>query len=270
MVKANISGEKKIEKILDELQIKYDRRKKIVLKKDAKKFRIPDFFLPKYNLTIEYFGSWNNIKNKAMEKRERQRFMEKVGAYESSGIDCIYLYPDELIHAKKIIEKKINEIDNPISEDILKQTTVNEKKEVIKKEENKIIFPQKPKIKSEDSGIKKFILFTIGTIIILFLILLIMGIINFLEGNPLVNPLEEIYNTVFSLFIFVSIISISASILFALQKELSRGIVFVGLILIAFFTITLFFFGDPISHILTILVITLAVVPSEYYMVTSN
>lgn len=293
MKKKYSKNEKKIAKILDELNIKYESNKKLVLQKDTKKYRVPDFYLPKYSLAIEYFESWNNIKNKAMEKRERKRFMEKVGAYESSGINCIYLYPDEIIHAKKIIEKKISEFDDSLKNEIVSQVINNKniKNEENKDEENKeiiktkkeftktIIYPEKKisfekdfkKITiEENSFLKKFILLCIGLITILFFGLLVVNIVNFLQGNILNNPLIEIIEILFSLFVFVGIVSILASIIFAIQKNLSKGIIIVGIILVFFFILTLMFFGDPFTQIITVLVIALAVVPSEYYMITSN
>jgi Fe2+ transport system protein B len=289
MVKKNKSGEAVIEEILKELKIKYDRRKKLVLRKDTKNYRIPDFYLQKYNLAIEYFGSWNNSKNKAMEMRERKRFMEKVGAYESSSINCVYLYPDELIHAKKIIKRKIDEIENPSEEDVIAQSVViKPKKTTIKKmvKEEKIIFPEKKhKIKGleeneiitkkefhheEAEGVKKFLLYNVYAIGLLFLSMLLISFGLFLIGNPLDNPLNQIYEVAYVLFILSGISSIILSTIFAINKNLSKGFVIVGVILLAFYLITLFSFGDPFTRIIIILVTALAIAPSEYYMVTSN
>jgi hypothetical protein len=109
MVAANTIGEKEIEKILKQHAIKYTRKKKLTLKKDSRKFRIPDFYIADKKLAIEYFGSWNITDNKELEKRERKRFMEKVGAYNTNGINCVYIYPSELVQAENIILNAVKE-----------------------------------------------------------------------------------------------------------------------------------------------------------------
>lgn len=296
MVKKNKYDEAVIVGILKEIGINFETRKKLILKKDTKKYRIPDFYLPKYNLAIEYFGSWNNSKNKAMQERERKRFMEKVGAYESSGIDCIYLYPDELIHAKKLIQHKIKEIENPKEEDIIAQSIVTKpKKTTIKKmvEEERIVLPKREVIEKkettidtsnleenkiisskkeyeEHNGLKQALLYCIYAIGGLFIFMLLISFGLFLLGNPLENPLNEIYEILYLLFILTGVLSIILATLFAVNKELSKGFIIVGVVLLAFYLITLFSFGDPFTRIITILVTALAVAPAEYYMVTSN
>ncbi len=286
MAKAKLTGEKEIKKILEELKVDFDTKKKLFLKKDTKKFRIPDFFLPKYNLTIEYFGSWNNPKNKKLQEKERKRFMEKVGAYESSGVNCIYLYPDELVHAKKIIENKINELEDPIKEEIIEQVSNKPtQKNVVRVKEEKIIIQKEKKLpkfdddyetpivvkeKPTEDGLKKIIIYNISAIVILFIALVLMMIFTFSIGNPLINPISEIYEITYILFIIAGIISIILSIVFAINKDLSKGFIIVAIILIAFYIITLFFFGDPLTRTITILLTALAIAPSEYYMVTSN
>ena len=64
MAKAKLTGEKQIATILKELNVDFQDDKKLFLKKDTKKYRVPDFYLPKHDLVIEYFGSWNNKKSK--------------------------------------------------------------------------------------------------------------------------------------------------------------------------------------------------------------
>ncbi len=110
MVKANKLGEEKIEKILLNHKEFFSKRTKLYLKNDDKKYRVPDFYLHKYNLAIEYFGSWSYPENLAFEKRERIRFLKKVDAYNNNNINCVFIYPNELVAAEEIIFGAIREI----------------------------------------------------------------------------------------------------------------------------------------------------------------
>lgn len=110
MSTANKKGEKIIEKILKSKKEFYSTKTKLYLKKDNKKYRVPDFYLHKYNLAIEYFGSWNYPKNLIFEKKERQRFLKKIDAYNSNGINCVFIYPNEINSAKEIIYGAIKEV----------------------------------------------------------------------------------------------------------------------------------------------------------------
>lgn len=296
MAKAKLTGEKQIATILKELNVDFQDDKKLFLKKDTKKYRVPDFYLPKYDLVIEYFGSWNNKKSKKIQEKERKRFMEKVGVYETSGINCIYLYPDDLVNAKKIIEEKlksfekpkivvkkeevktINKLEEEIPEQIVEKKVVREIK-IIPSNEEKMIFEEdlmeqkeeKPKkTKTIDSPVKQILIYNILLVELLFVALIILLLITFSQGNPLVNPLGEVYEITYLLFVLAAVVSIVLSIIFAVQKELSKGLIIVGLILIVFYVLTMFFFGDPFARTITILVTALAIAPSEYYMTTSN
>ena len=293
MAKAKLIGEKQIALILKEMNVTFDDKKKFFLKKDTKKYRVPDFYLPKYNLAIEYFGSWDHKKSKKIQEKERKRFMEKVGAYESSGINCIYIYPNDLANAKTIIKNKLEEMDKPqstvkkvepnknkIEEEIPDQiiTTTKTVKEVEVTPRKIPVFdedlieekeiPLKPR--TQDSPFKKIIVYNVILIELIFLALIILLIITFSQGNPLVNPLSEVYEITYLIFILTAVVSIILSIIFAVQKELSKGIIIVGVILITFYILTMFFFGDPFARTITILVTALAIAPSEYYMATSN
>lgn len=293
MAKANLTGEKQIAKILKEMNVKFDDKKKFYLKKDSKKYRVPDFYLPKYDLVIEYFGSWDYKKSKKMQEKERARFMEKVGAYESSGMNCIYLYPNDLINAKKIIEEKIKSIEKPkivVKKETKTVTKMEEEvpEQIVEKKEVREIIPQKDEIpifeedlieekeekkfkeKSPDSPVKKILIYNAIFIEIIFLALIVLLLITFFMGNPLVNPVGEIYEITYLIFVLAAASSIILAIIFAVQKELSKGLIIVGLILLSFYIITLFFFGDPFTRTITILVTALAIAPSEYYMATSN
>jgi hypothetical protein len=292
MVKGNIAGEKFIETVLEELKIRFDRKKRLYnLKKDVKKYRIPDFYLEKYNLAIEYFGSWNNKNNKKMEKRERARFMEKVGVYEHSGVNCVYIYPEQLGSAKKMIKDKIVNIkskekhveiartitmDKKKSITIVKKTHIRPGREVteIFDKPTRSVGPLPRRVTHRNKGdvslLRKTILFLTAIGILLFVFLLSIGSILLVQGNPLVSGLSEAYEIIYLVFLGVIILSIILSAIFALLKDLSIGFVFVAIILLAFFLATMFFFGDPFTQIINILVGILAVIPSEIYMVNAN
>ncbi|MBT4191893.1 MAG: hypothetical protein HOE11_01160 [Candidatus Diapherotrites archaeon] len=292
MVKGNIVGEKVIETILDEMKLAYDRKKRLYnLKKDSKKFRIPDFYLEKYNLAIEYFGSWNNKDNKKMEKRERARFMEKVGAYEHSGVNCVYIYPEQLASAKKLIKDKLATIKSKEKHiEIAKTITMDQKKSItiVKKthirpgrevteivdKPARSVGPLPRRVTHRNKGdvelLKKTILFLDGIGIVLFVFLLSIGSILLIQGNPLVSDLILINEMLYSVFLGIIVLSIILAAIFAFLKDLSIGFVFVAIVLLAFFLATMFFFGDPFTRIIVILVGILAVIPSEIYMVNSN
>ncbi len=286
----NIDGEKQIEKILKELNLQYDRKKKIFLSKDAKNFRVPDFYLEKYNLIIEYFGSWNNKKNKAMEKRERARFMEKAGAYEESGINCLYIYPGDLIRAKELIQKKIAEINGkrkakeiaesisvkrntevkllpkPVTTKTTTTTTFTEHKVLVKPHTNH----RKENESFDYDLLGRIILVLDGIIVLLFLALGAISGTLFAQGNPLSSELHGMFDLLYGLFIIIVPISIILSAVFAYKKRLAHGFIYVSIILIVFYIALLLIFNDPLQRIIIILISTIAIVPSEYFMITSN
>jgi hypothetical protein len=105
----NADGELQIERFLVEMSIKYLKRKKIFdLKGDTKKYRVPDFYLPEYDLSIEYLGSWDAAKKDYFGKKEIQRFMKKVYVYQVNELNCVFIYPKDLATAPTIIMKAIN------------------------------------------------------------------------------------------------------------------------------------------------------------------
>ena len=82
MAMENTAGEKQIEAVLKKHRVRSEGKHRLTsLKKDSKKYRIPDFYLPEYRLCIEYFGSWD-LPGKSLQARERLRFLEKVAVYE--------------------------------------------------------------------------------------------------------------------------------------------------------------------------------------------
>lgn len=75
-------SEKRIADLLYKCDIAFEYEKEVVL--NGKKY-IPDFYLPKLNLYIEFFG-WSHIPN------YQSRVEDKMRIYKQNGIDCIYLF----------------------------------------------------------------------------------------------------------------------------------------------------------------------------------
>lgn len=95
-------GEIFICEYLNEKQIKFQTQVKIErLKYDSKAYRIADFYLPNYNIYIEYFGQWD----KSEEANLRYRDKKKV--YQSNNIPCVYLYPENLGIIEYVLNNRI-------------------------------------------------------------------------------------------------------------------------------------------------------------------
>jgi hypothetical protein len=60
------------------------------LVRDNRSFRRADFYLPKYNVYVEFLGMWNVGEDKKNEYRE------KKAAYAQNNIPCLYFYPENL------------------------------------------------------------------------------------------------------------------------------------------------------------------------------
>ena len=83
-------GEEMISDFLFENNIKYEKEKKISgLKNDSKTFRIADFYLPNFDIYLEFLGDW--------EKEEGEdRYKKKMRVYKENNISCIYIWPNNL------------------------------------------------------------------------------------------------------------------------------------------------------------------------------
>ena len=306
MAAKNKSGEKLIEVILDKHKIRYDRRKKMKLKKDTKNYRIPDFYLPDYNMVIEFFGSWLVPENKKFEERERKRFMEKVGAYHQSKIHTLYLYPTQLIDAERLIVKATKQISNlpvtyrkplywnipwmkerkiekPVTTDFKKETKVKEvvneghfekktTKEVVKvvhekPKEHTVIVREFPVDNSNfkqsntvNNTFPSILLFLTGIVILLFLVHAATVLTNAFE---LIEPAS-------TLFLIVTGILIVLSAIYAIQKNIFHGFIIVAIIFAVLLMIGILMLGDNVLELITTIIIMLAIIPTEYYMITAN
>jgi hypothetical protein len=97
-------GEVFIAEFLQSKNIKYRREEKIDwLKNDSKSYRMADFYLPRYNVYIEFFGLWNN-------EKDRVRYQDKKNIYNENKVACIYLYPENLGVIDYIFHKRLIEV----------------------------------------------------------------------------------------------------------------------------------------------------------------
>lgn len=60
------------------------------LKGDHKKYRVVDFYLPKFKVYVEYFGNYNSTKER------RAEYDKKVEVYIKNDKPTVFLYPHEL------------------------------------------------------------------------------------------------------------------------------------------------------------------------------
>lgn len=100
-IKQPTEGEEFVMDFLKEVGINYEREKKIVgLKGDTRQYRIADFYLPRYDVYIEFFGLWSkNVKD--------DDYKAKKLIYRNNGIACVYLYPENLGVLAFSLDKRI-------------------------------------------------------------------------------------------------------------------------------------------------------------------
>ena len=85
------SEEVYIARYFDDVGIKYEEEKVLPkLKGDEKSYRKVDFYLPKYDIYVEYFGLYNSTKD------IRANYDEKVKVYLKNNVPSVFLYPHEL------------------------------------------------------------------------------------------------------------------------------------------------------------------------------
>ena len=104
-------GEAAVEAALKRMNIRYEPEYEIrKLKGDTVAFRRADFYLPDYDIFLEYFGGWEKDEN------EKRRYRHKRIVYEKNKIRCIYIYPKQLNYLRSAIQKGLetNGRINPI------------------------------------------------------------------------------------------------------------------------------------------------------------
>ena len=93
-------GEETIKEFFEEEGIRYEFQRKIKLKDDRFENRIADFYLPQYKVYIEFLGQWNN-------QQDKERYKEKMRAYERNNVPCAYIFPDNLGILKTIFKRRL-------------------------------------------------------------------------------------------------------------------------------------------------------------------
>lgn len=94
------TGERAIKAELRHLKLRYEQEKEIFgLKGDHATHRVADFYLPEYDVYIEFLGSWNTSPH------DRHRYEEKRRVYKLNNIKCIYIKPDQLYFCGKVIHE---------------------------------------------------------------------------------------------------------------------------------------------------------------------
>ena len=101
-------GERAVRVALEDLGIKYEQEKEIQFLN-----RRADFFLPRYNVYIEYLGGWDK-KGQEERDKERQRYNEKKDAYSLNEIKCIWIFPNQLNYVTNVIKKGLEQFGNKV------------------------------------------------------------------------------------------------------------------------------------------------------------
>lgn len=108
-------GELFLEDFFKENEIKFQVQKKLILRNDPKSYRLADFYLPQFDIYVEFFGLWNK-------QVKDEDYREKKKIYHENEIPCIYVYPENLGIIDFIFEKRIKEVlDYYKREDSLKK-----------------------------------------------------------------------------------------------------------------------------------------------------
>ncbi len=98
-------AEKSVADYLNKNDIKYKYEETIKLGNNKIKY---DFYLPKYDIYIEYWGL-ESLDNKTGEKY-RKRKAEKIGLYDEHNLKLISIQPEDLKNLDTIIPRRIKEL----------------------------------------------------------------------------------------------------------------------------------------------------------------
>jgi hypothetical protein len=82
--------------------IAFEKQKKIEgLKDDSRSYRVADFYLPKYNVYIEFNGHYRD---------HRSQYDEKIKVYKTNKIPCVFLYPENLGFIQFVFDQRIQQV----------------------------------------------------------------------------------------------------------------------------------------------------------------
>lgn len=108
-------GELFLESFFRNNKIKFQAEKAIRnLKADSHEYRVADFYLPRFDIYVEFQGLWNNSKG------DRERYKDKMRTYSKNGVPCVYLYPENLgtieytFHARMLKILKQNQMKSQL------------------------------------------------------------------------------------------------------------------------------------------------------------
>lgn len=96
-LKVRTRSEKRIADFLYKQGVVFVYEKELML--NGRKY-IPDFYLPKLNFYIEFFG-WSHIPD------YQNKVDEKMRVYKENSIDCIYLFHKGSKNLEEILEKEL-------------------------------------------------------------------------------------------------------------------------------------------------------------------
>lgn len=168
------------------------------------------------------------------------------------------IFPEKIEEPKRedFEEKEERKVSQPIitaREIITKETIITEKKTI--KEKPK--FEEEP-ITTEDSGIlPKIMLFVIGLCYLVFL-----GLI----ATMFMNVTFEEYMLVENTFFILTIISIILAAIYSYKKEVFRGFIYISLIILIYIILGAIF-AEPLLKTLNMLLLVLAILPIQVYLV---
>ena len=82
--------------------IKFEKQKKIErLQGDSKSYRVADFYLPKFNVYVEFNGHYRD---------HREQYDEKKKVYMQNRIPCVFLYPENLGFIQFTFDQRIQKV----------------------------------------------------------------------------------------------------------------------------------------------------------------
>jgi hypothetical protein len=102
-------GEEFIYDYLQQQSFEVRTQERIKVSGDKKSERFADFYLPDFNIFVEFFGLWNSS------KEDRSRYREKKNLYFENNIPCIYLYPENLGFLDYIFKRRMIDLLSKLS-----------------------------------------------------------------------------------------------------------------------------------------------------------
>ena len=72
------------------------------------------------------------------------------------------------------------------------------------------------------------------------------------------------------MFVFVTTILIILSAIYSIQKNIFNGFIIVGIIFTLLMLIGVLLLGDNVWQLVLTIIIILAIIPTEYYMINAN